>query len=730
MSLLVRPIPSLHGGVSQQSPLVRSPEQLESQINGWSSLAEGLKKRAPSVSVARLAQAAPSNALVHTINRDTTEQFVVVTSAAGIQIFDAHTGESQEFQALGNSLAYLTGVTDYAADISMFTVADYTFVTNRKMVCGMAPLGTDTNADPNYYRALNRAIGLDENGVPYSPGSAYQYEPNLTTGPLTGTVQRFDKLPATATEGQVYMVQGDDESNFTSYYVVYRGGVWNECVKPGLVNAIDAETMPHALVRGSDGVFRLAPFSWAPRRLGDTNSNPNPGFIGRTIRKVLWYQNRLAFLTGEVTVMSGAGDLGNFWRMSALDYLDSDVIEVAATSTKVATLMDATSHVDGILLTSDQQQFSLSNGEIGISAASIAIRPTTAYTVNARAGLCSVGSEIYFSTENNGWAQIYEYTRLAGADTTTAANVTAHVPTYIPAGVHQIIGANDMGSLFVLTKGAPSKVFAYQFYWTSGDEKAQSAWHEWDFGSDAEIISAEYLKGRLYLCVKRGSGLWLERVDLQSGARPNETSQEVHLDRRCVVTGTYDTDTNRTVFMLPYAPDQASFELVRSDAFASQRQTLIDPATYVWITGNQVSVPGFENAGPVLAGTRYEFSFEFSTPYVRKQGGEAITSGRLQVLSVTLSHADTGFYRTSVAPYGNDPQIEEVVPSLLAVMTGRVIGAASLKLNTPVLHTGHNRFKVLGQNTQARVRITNDTHVASTFVAAEWECLYNNRARF
>ena len=54
MSLVARSIPALIGGVSQQSSLVRSPEQLESQTNGWSSLADGLGKRAPTEKVAKL----------------------------------------------------------------------------------------------------------------------------------------------------------------------------------------------------------------------------------------------------------------------------------------------------------------------------------------------------------------------------------------------------------------------------------------------------------------------------------------------------------------------------------------------------------------------------------------------------------------------------------------------------------------------------------------------------
>ncbi|KAK0340048.1 hypothetical protein LTR94_032096, partial [Friedmanniomyces endolithicus] len=159
-----------------------------------------------------------------------------------------------------------------------------------------------------------------------------------------------------------------------------------------MVNAIDSLSMPHALVRQLDGSFVFAPFSWAPRRMGDEDTNPNPAFIGRTINSVIFYQNRLGFLTDDATVMSAAG-------------------EFAATTTEVAILKHALPFNDGVLLFSDQVQFSLSNGEDGLNATSVAIRPVTFYNVASRAAPVAIGSEAYFASEQAGWATIREYSR-------------------------------------------------------------------------------------------------------------------------------------------------------------------------------------------------------------------------------------------------------------------------------------------------------------------------------
>ncbi|WP_343698849.1 hypothetical protein [Caulobacter sp.] len=719
-------LPALYEGVSQQSPMVRSKGQMETLVNSWLSLADGLGKRPPTEHVARLLPTAPTNALIHDINRDTTERYSVIVANGVIRVFDL-TGAERTVYAPGG-WGYLAGVADYSADLSLFTVADYTFVVNRKKVCAMSPAGTDVEADPTFYLWINRDYGTDAQSQPYGPGYAYQYGANAE-GSYAGEVQRFDKLPTTAAEGAIYKVTGDDTSGFVSYYVRRTGGVWDETVRPGLVNQPDAATMPHGLVRQLDGSFLFAPFSWAPRRVGDEVTNPSPGFIGRTIRKVFFDQNRLAFIYDENVSLSVAGDFGNFWRMTVLDLLDSDVIDVSATTTKVSILYDAAPWNGGIILTSDQTQFSMSNGEAGITPASIAIKPVTSYGVNVRAGLAVSGSEVYFSVERSGFAALREYALITGnAESTSAADITAHVPRYVPAGVSKIVPAEDLNALFVLTDGAPSRVYVYQYYWLSSTEKAMSAWHYWDLGPGARVLSGTYVGGFLLLVVARADGLMLEKVSLQSGAQPPEAPLQVYLDRRAVVTGQYNSMNNTTVFVLPYQPVQATFRLVRGNAFTARPGSLVDPASYEWLNATTVRVPGNEAAGPALAGGKYELRFRFSQQFPRKSDGTAVASGRLQLRTMTVSYQGTGFFRTEVAPYGLDPLVEEIMPAKLSDFSGKVVGAADLILNKPVLHSGDYTFQVYGDAAQATIDISNDTHVASTFVAAEWLAFYWNRA--
>lgn len=731
MGLYTQAIPSLHNGVSQQSPAVRSTDQLEEQINGWSSIADGTGKRPGSEVVSKLATTAPANAHIHAIDRDGDEQYIAIANGGTIRVFDFDTGTEQEVLAPGG-WGYLSGVTDWSADVAMFTVADYTFVVNKKRAAAMAALGQDSITPAAYQLWLNRVHGVNEEGQSYAPGAAYQYEPNPNIGPLTGTVQSFQKLPEGAANGAVYKITGSDETNFTSYYVRRNAGVWDECVAPGLVNAIDPATMPHALVRQYDGRWTFAPYSWAPRRVGDYDTNPNPGFIGRTISSVFFYQNRLALLYDENVTLSVAGDFGNFWRMTTLDAIDSDVIDVAATTTRVSLLQHAVPFNDGIVLFADRTQFAMSNGEAGLSASSIAIKPVTNYEVSRRAAPVPLGTEVYFPSEKNGWATIREYTRLADSDATSAADVTAHVPRYIPAGVHQLVGASDLNALFVLTDGAPSCVYVYQFYWVDAQTKAQSAWHHWDFGLNVRVMAGAYLKGYLYVLLSRPDGLWLERINLQAGAVSPGASLPIHYDRLVAVTGVYNPATQKTQFQLPYTDTPESpLRVVRGAAFGPLAMSLIDPIDYQFLAGNVLVINGNHAAGQVFVGAQYTFKLVFSKQYIRRGDGTAVTTGRLQLRTFTVTYNATGFFRTEVQPYGKamDPEVEEIIPAKLADFTGKTLGSADLRLGTPQRASGDYSFQVYGEAEQAIIAITNRTHVSSTFVSAEWEAFYFNRAR-
>ena len=87
------------------------------------------------------------------------------------------------------------------------------------------------------------------------------------TKAIKGVVDDLDDLPIKGYEGFIVKVQGSQATRYDDYYVKftvnkdyatpgeYGDGVWRETVAPGIKYRFDEATMPHVLIRNSNGTF-------------------------------------------------------------------------------------------------------------------------------------------------------------------------------------------------------------------------------------------------------------------------------------------------------------------------------------------------------------------------------------------------------------------------------------------------------------------------------------------
>ena len=147
-------IPNLAQGVSQQPDAQRDPTQGETQINGVSSISEGLRKRDSTRTSAKVSNTSFGDAYIHTVLRDSSEEYLAVITSGEIKVFDL---EGREFSVSTDSTDgydYLAGVTDARTQIRCATIADYTFISNRNKVVEMDPAIAPEAARPKPYEAL------------------------------------------------------------------------------------------------------------------------------------------------------------------------------------------------------------------------------------------------------------------------------------------------------------------------------------------------------------------------------------------------------------------------------------------------------------------------------------------------------------------------------------------------------------------------------------------------
>jgi len=751
--LINRAIPALYNGVSQQPATLRLPSQAEVQVNGWSTVVEGLKQRPPFQHVAKITSSDLSSAYLSIINRDETHRYIIVLTNGNLQVYDmAGNAKTVNFP---HGKGYLTASSP-SSMFSVTTVADYSFIVNKSVKVVMKSAGSDQSAQSTDYLSLLRALrGKDlllSND--YSAAHYEQYKANPGSPTYKGSVQSFDYLPGgpnaahgtpAAVDGDLWAIQGDQSSGFTKYYVIYQGGVWNETValtdadSNPLVNAIDETTMPWSLVHNADDTFTFTPFSWAPRKVGDETTNPNPSFVGRTINDVFFYQNRLGILAGENVICSRAGDFGNFYRLTVLQTLADQVVDVGASETNVTSMNYAVPFAQGVMLFSDQTQFRLVTPLDGtFSATTVALQVATRYIASTAVRPVMLGSDIYFVSEDDSYARLREYfvkLSFTGQIQTDAEDTTAHVPSYIPKGAYLLAGSNNHDAVFLATSAAPSRLYVYKFYWQNEQTKAQSSWSYWDFGAGNQVLAAAGLDDYLYAVVKHSDGTYIEKCSLAVGANVGLTDNngnlyDLLLDRRTTLTGVYTgSPSNYTTWTFPYNVDQTNVRIVLGAAFGTPG-AMLDPSTYTFPAANQVRVPGDYHAHSVFAGHRYTFTYQFSEQFMLNQNNVAVLSGRLTLRNWRVYFVNTAFFEVLVDSYGNgSPLSMSLVPDQTSEYTGMTVGSSYLITGSPNFRTGMAEFGVYGASTEATVTLMNDTPYPVAFFEAEFEADYNNRGR-
>jgi hypothetical protein len=198
MGLISTSVPTLVNGVSQQAENLRFTSQCQEQINGFSSVLQGLLKRPPTNHRAQLALTS-SNFQTVAINRSSTEQYMLLLGNQSLRVFDLDGTEIPVKNSLGNpitssDLAYIQTTTPRTS-LRALTVADYTILLNREKTAAMS--STVTPALQPSGLVFIKQFRQDAN-----------YTLKLYDDPTSGTADyTFTYTPAAATENQESVAQ-------------------------------------------------------------------------------------------------------------------------------------------------------------------------------------------------------------------------------------------------------------------------------------------------------------------------------------------------------------------------------------------------------------------------------------------------------------------------------------------------------------------------------------------
>lgn len=309
---------------------------------------------------------------------------------------------------------------------------------------------------------------------------------------------------------------------------------WDSVAAPDATSDIDPTKMPVRMTRTavSNGtnpaVFDVDVVDWNVRESGDdtTNPIPTPWTTGLRARDLCFYQDRFVFAAGEFLVMSAAGDYYNFFLADYLNLVDSDPVIVPLSSEEITVIDYITPYQKSLgLITLAGRQYQAGFTDV-LKPGSVAITAATNYTtLSIRPKV--MGARLYFIGIEGYGTQVLEYGFDDQAVTGDAANITGHVPGYVPATIRTLeTSQNNQMALILPTAEVQNTIYVYKTFW-SKDQKQQSAWDTYDFDTGCFIADIVVIEDYCYVLVKKDK-LWaMERFSLPQEPKcvPLETVQ-------------------------------------------------------------------------------------------------------------------------------------------------------------------------------------------------------------
>lgn len=522
--------------------------------------------------------------------------------------------------------------------------------------------------------------------------------------------ETVSNLPAVAFNGFIVKIVGDDGDNSDDYYVQfvtkdgsnYGSGTWQECPSPDIKYHPLPETMPHAIVREADGTFTFKRIDWTDRGAGDEESAKTPSIFGQKISEVFTHKGRLAFLAGDKSIYSDTEDIFSLFKRTVMTSLDTDPIDVGSNSKMV--LLKHTLPYDGdLLLFSPSSIFTIKGGDV-FSNSTVTLDLTMEYPCSSLCKPISAGTSGVFVFENGNYSGLYEiYTN--SSYVVSARNITEQIPSYLPSGIFKMAGSTTNNLICLLSLNDPKTIYVYNYYYTS-DTKAQSAWHKWTFETADRILNIDFIDNYLYLTIQYSDGIYLEKLNCTQKQKDTEFDFLIHLDRKLIVDGIYNEETNTTTYTLPYVTDKKTLNIIDSTT-----GFLLDFTK----TDNQLSIEG--NFPNLIIGVTYTSRWDMGTIYKKRTlqgGGSQTVEGVLMLKDLELVYSESGYFDVQIKPLYIEQEPSHYICTCTDLGTNSAI-VGKISVNTDLF-----LIPVLAKNDEVEISIINDSYLPSTFSSISW----------
>ena len=585
----------------------------------------------------------------------------------------------------------------------------------------------------------------------------------------------FSDLPSTAPHMMIVRIVGSSETEIDDYYLRFEvtglststdssntdagtmgKGRWIECPKPGIPTEYDFKTMPHILVRQPDDTFVVtlangevpikpvgepgtvdtsiewSTFRFTNRTTGDTITNTDPSFIGQPITDISFFRNRLVITSGENISLSEVGFYFNFFRTTVRQLLDSETIDVGVGGTDFNVLKRVVPFSDRLVLLSDRAQFVL-QGEAILSPLTVSVTNVTDFDVDTGAAPVTAGTSLFFPFARGSFSGFREYFKAGTAadNQFDSLDITEQVPKFIEGSINRI-ATSTHENLIVVQAASKQKLYVYKYENTSRG-KTQSAWFTFDFSlssvQNCQILNFEFVGTSLFVILNRDGKTFIERMDLQTGLKDDNSTYVTTLDRRFKIEGTTSTTETTSTFVIPAVAVNTALTYNAVTAAGEVLTIAEGGVTNITINnveGTQIVISKALPTDTVIYfGLPYTMTYEFTRPLLKRTQPngrvDIMSNGRHQIRYMTVEYDASANFTIRVTPQiGTTSGTPIDYP-----FSGRFLAQTST--DSIPDETGSFRIPVFQKSQNAKIEIINSSALPSNIQSAEFEAEFTTR---
>ena len=541
-------------------------------------------------------------------------------------------------------------------------------------------------------------------------------------------VEDVTTLPNIAPHGHRVKVLNRDQDKENDYYLEFitdQGagisiGHWKETYGDNY-KYIDKDTMPHKIVRESNGSFTVDSIDWIDRNAGDDITNPIPSFIDEKILAVLVYQNRLVLSTSNTICASCTDDYYNFFAPSVIESAATDPIDATSSGNKVTDLRHMFVFNGSLIIVGRESQY-IHSSDIAFDSSHFALVPKINYLTTLSCEPRASADNIYLP---------YSYGRYTGIRTlginditnnVIGTELTDYVNNYLKGTCEQIEVTANHSTAFIRTLDY-NGVYIYQWY-QRGDQLLQQAWHKWEFPELGTIRHISIIDNYLYIISSSVShGFIISKLNIKGDVFPN-SDIPIHLDYVSEITGT-EYPTYYDVTLPDTYSDITNLQIVLGNNFESAGKVLVEHIDYEVGYGN-ILILKKENlplvSGPpiVYVGFPFTSSVLITNPTVKDFRGKAKLINKLKLERIYVKLEDTGYISINVTKYNNTIQ---------NIFNGKVVGSSLLLDREVAIADYLFNIPVRDKIDNVSIEFFSDSYLPFNIISMAWIGTYKDKGR-